>query len=404
MDFPGLAWYTLRMPGWTAREWLQQRGGTLRGALDLATFRYPRFLFGGGLGSILPVFTFHEATVEHIEPACRYLAENGYRTVTSEAVARFVRRGVHPGRHTVALCFDDAWASLWTVVAPLLRRYDLCAIVFVIAGRIRDADKVRPTLDDGDATSHDLDRSDTPFVTWPELRELHASGRIDVQSHTYSHARIFRSPRVIGFVTPGGLSHPLDRPLVGSIRDLHALNDGVDLGAPLYEYSSRMGDCLRFVDDAAVRATCARHVTECGGRAFFSRPAWERELRRLVPAMPGQYESPEDRAREIHDELDRSRSVLNAGLRTSTVRQICLPWEISGTITQEALRRTGYDTAFADQPFGSRAVRAGGDPYHLMRLNSRHLFCLPGRGRKVFFPFGSGPRQPAPSSACAPAS
>src|SRR5262249_54016057 len=130
----------------------------------------------------------------------------------------------------------------------------------------------------------------------------------------------------------------------------------------------------------------------------------ERELRRLVPAMPGRYESPADRAREIHDELDRSRSILNAGLRTSTVRHVCMPWEISGTVAQDALRRTGYETAFADRPFGSRAVRAGGDPYYLMRLHNRHLFCLPGRGRKAFFPVSSGPRQPAPSSACAPAS
>jgi hypothetical protein len=392
------------MPGWTAREWLQQRGGVLRGALDLATFRYPRFLFGGGVGSILPVFHFHEAAVEQIEPAFRYLAENGYRTVTSEAIARFVRDGVHPGPHTVALCFDDAWASMWTVVSPLLRRYDLSAIVFVIAGRVRDAEQTRPTLDEGGAAAHDVDRSATPFVTWPELRRLHASGRVDVQSHTYSHARIFRSPRVIGFVTPGGLTHPLDRPLVGPSRDLRVLSDGADLGAPLYEYSSRMGDCLRFMDDATVRDRCVRYVTERGGRGFFSQPDWERELRRLVPAMAGHYESPDDRTREIHDELDRSRSVLNAGLRTSTVRHICLPWEISGAITHDALRRTGYETAFADRPFASRAVRAGGDPYHLMRLNSRHLFCLPGRGRKVFFPFGSGPRQPAPSSACAPAS
>ena len=39
-----------------------ERGGTARGLLDLATGCYPAFLFGGGLGDLLPVFHFHDVT------------------------------------------------------------------------------------------------------------------------------------------------------------------------------------------------------------------------------------------------------------------------------------------------------------------------------------------------------
>ncbi|MXW34831.1 MAG: hypothetical protein F4Z60_04370, partial [Chloroflexi bacterium] len=65
--------------------------------LDLATGRYPAFLFGGPIGRLLPVFHLHEVTRASLEPKLQYLAEHGYRTVTTEEIDRFVRGGVHPG-------------------------------------------------------------------------------------------------------------------------------------------------------------------------------------------------------------------------------------------------------------------------------------------------------------------
>ena len=132
-----------------------------RGVLDLAGGCYPSFLFGGSLGRWLPVFHFHEVTPAHLEPYLAYLAENGYRTVTSDAIARYVREGVHPGPNSVALCFDDAWASLCTVAEPLLRRYGFQAITYVSPARVPDAGPVPAASGVNE-----------PFATWEELRAL----------------------------------------------------------------------------------------------------------------------------------------------------------------------------------------------------------------------------------------
>ena len=139
-----------------------ERGGRLRGCLDAVSGRFPRFVFGGRVGAdILPVFHFHDEGRADLEPKLRYLAENGYRSVTSEDIAQFVAGRLSHEPRRVGLCFDDAWASLWTVAAPLLRAYGLTAIAYAIPGRIEDAEA----------------RSNaTPFVTWSELRALHASG------------------------------------------------------------------------------------------------------------------------------------------------------------------------------------------------------------------------------------
>src|SRR4030081_3286682 len=120
-----------------------ERGGTVRGLLDLATGCYPAFLFGGSVGA-LPVFHFHEVTRGWLEPRLQYLAENGYRTVTCDEIARLVVDGVEPGPAAVALACDDPWASVWTVAAPLLRVFKLTAILFAIPARVPEAETVRP--------------------------------------------------------------------------------------------------------------------------------------------------------------------------------------------------------------------------------------------------------------------
>ncbi len=162
-----------------------ERGGKARGCLDLVSGRYPAFVFGGRLGAFLPVFHFHDVTRADLEPKLRHLAENGYRSVVSDEIAAYVRGDLKLPQRSVGLCFDDAWKSLATVAAPLLEQFGLRAITYAIPGRITEA---------GDHFS--------PFVTWAELASLHASGIIDVQSHTESHSRIFTSSSAEDFVQP----------------------------------------------------------------------------------------------------------------------------------------------------------------------------------------------------------
>ena len=64
--------------------------------------------------------------------------------VTTEALEDALAGRPLPVR-AVLLAFDDSWASLWTVVAPLLRRHGLRAVAYAIPARITDAGTVRPS-------------------------------------------------------------------------------------------------------------------------------------------------------------------------------------------------------------------------------------------------------------------
>jgi peptidoglycan/xylan/chitin deacetylase (PgdA/CDA1 family) len=352
--------------------------------MDLAVGHYPGFLFGLGVGKLLPVFHFHQVTVETLEPAFQYLVENGYRTVLSDEAARLVREGHHPGPRTVMLAFDDAWASLWLVVKPLLEHYDLRAVTYAIPGRIQDAAATRPTANDGPVDADAADRAANPFVTWPELRALAASGRVDVQSHTWSHSMIFSGAIPTGVVDRAFAREPLIvHPRLNSGRLLEYLSPA-RLGFPMFARRSRMSDGRRFWPDPDACARVEARVRDAGGVAFLDRQDWRKELAPLLTAIHGRVETDAEREREIEQELVLARDELEARLGTR-VRHICLPWGVTGTVTRRALERLGIVSAFANRLAGRLAVAAGDDPFYLKRLDNRHIFALPGRGRRRMF-------------------
>lgn len=358
-----------------------ERGGALRGVLDLVAGRLPRFVFGGPVGALIPVFHFHDERRAALEPAFRYLRENGYQTITADDLAAVARGQRQPGDHEVALCFDDAWATVWTDAAPLLRQFGLRAIVYPIPGRIADADAPRPV----EAAAAE---SGSPFMTWGELRSLQSEGVIDVQSHTWMHARIFTSATVTDFVQPGfGQAPPLNRPLLDATETAGGLRfvDPGELGAPLYEHRSRMSDGRRVHVSLEAHEACVAFVHREGGRAFFDRRDWRPRLGEVYAAHSrdtAPVESEADQRRAIETELDRSRSELNARLGT-TVRHVCFPWGVSGRVAADALKRLGFDSAVANRWQGTFAVRPGDDPYWLKRLPNRYVTALPGRGRRT---------------------
>jgi hypothetical protein len=367
----------------TARVPFAERGGAMRGLADLVTGCYPAFLFGGKVGSLLPVFYFHEVTRESFGTQLQFLADNGYSTITSDAIARWVVDGVSPGPRAVGLTFDDAWASVWTVAMPLLRRFSFRATLFAIPGRIADAPDVRPERSDGAGPRPEAP-SASPFATWPELRAMHRSGVIDVQSHTLSHALIFSNDKIVDYVTPDYAGSPvLDRPVASANGEIRFVAPEA-LGTPLYVGRSRMSDARRFLPDAGVAERCCAHVARCGGARFFTRSGWRAELDRLARTGGSTFEDDAARIAWIEKELVEARALLQERLGTDSVRHVALPWGVAGRLARQALRATGHETAYAQQPFSRLGIGTGDDRYQLTRLNGRFLTCLPGHGRRWF--------------------
>lgn len=255
------------------------------------------------------------------------------------------------------------------MAGPLLKEHGLTAITYAIPARMADEP-----------------RADAPLVSWGELAALHASGVVDVQSHTYTHSMIFASDVPNGFVEPGYDRTPfLNRPQIAPPPSLRFLTPD-DLGAPLYVARSRMSDARRVDVPIDARARCVNLVAQEGGDAFFRQTDWRDRLRAEAgPGRPAAAERDGERERAIDEELVRSRDELNARLRTQSVRHLCLPWGIAARGMDARLKRLGYESAVANRLRGVLAVRPGDNPYWLKRLPNRYIFNLPGHGRRYWY-------------------
>lgn len=97
-----------------------------------------------------------------------WLARNGYRVVRLSELAEFMAgRRALPAR-SVVITIDDGYESVHRLAWPLLRKYGFPATLFVYPDFIGA----------GDAMS------------WAQLRELGATGLVDIQSHSKSHRNL----------------------------------------------------------------------------------------------------------------------------------------------------------------------------------------------------------------------
>lgn len=353
----------------------QERKNPWRGILDLATGRYPGFLFGGSIRGCVPVFHFHEVTRHYLEPYFSYLRDNGYHTITSRALTSWIKEGTHPGNKAVMLCFDDAWASMWTVVLPLLQEYEFSAVTYPITSRIEDADHVR----EPEKYSADIelmaDRSTTPFATWPELTAMHESGLVDIQAHTHTHRMIPCAPVITGLK---GAGH--HQSLLSGTADQNKPD-----GTPLLLSRSRMSDALQFLIDQDYVHNCIEFVEKQGHTDFLQQSNTIEILLKELGPPRGHYETKDEANAEIRKEVELPKTLLKERMPGLNIHQICLPWAVCGKRAEQIIKDAGYTTAIADQLFGCRSPRRNTSPFRIMRLKHQFIYCLPGRGRKFFW-------------------
>jgi len=319
-----------------------------RAPIDVALGRYPFFAFGGPLNpKILPVFHFHEVSPEYLEPHLLYLKDNGYRCAGAEEFLGIVERGEPIMPRTVFLTFDDAWASLWTVAAPLLRKHGMRAVTFAIPGRVSPSEGVRKTIEEDSEMLEFGDRGEEPFCRWEELKRLDKEGVVEVESHTYAHEQIPVAGPSLGMWAETQCSEMpiLSRPLVRKGEESFRPFDEREIGVPLLPTRSRMSDALR--------------ANECGEVT----------------------ETDQEQREAIRGDLILCRETLEKRLERP-IRILCFPWAVAGGVAREEAKVLGYRAAFSDSFPGKRFVHSKADPFQLMRLKHNWIYYLPGKGRK----------------------
>ncbi|QXD16201.1 polysaccharide deacetylase family protein [Rhodocaloribacter litoris] len=340
----------------------------LRGYPDFVYARKPEPLRG-----YVPVFVYHTVDPHAFEADLQFLGENGYSTVGMEELVAFLEgRQVLPDKHVV-LTFDDARSSFWRYGFPLLQRYQMKGVLFVIAGLTLDAPDVRSNLRDvweGRATLSDIERldaEDTTLCTWPELREMYRSGWVEIESHSLFHREVFCDTRVMGILGPESSYVPYQTSVTAYLG-LDDVGRGIQpsryYGLPLFRTTSLFR-----------------------GTSF-----WKLDIERLAarsPVHPGddlraimRYQDLTATERCIERDVIRARELLQSRVDQRAGRHFCLPYTLGSALSTRVLRRLEVPSCVWGIIPGQVYNAPGIDPLRICRLKADFIWRLPGVGRR----------------------
>jgi peptidoglycan/xylan/chitin deacetylase (PgdA/CDA1 family) len=168
----------------TAKRLLQ--GGFARGVYIAGRNRQDAGLSILGYHSIDEYGTPLSVSPRRFEEQMTALAQNGAAALSMAQVAEHLASGRPFPPRAVAVTFDDGFASVVTVAAPILSGLGLTATVYVITGMIGCAT---------DWTFGGRKLPSLPLLTWPQLASLNGAG-IEIGAHGVSHRDLTLCPRV----------------------------------------------------------------------------------------------------------------------------------------------------------------------------------------------------------------
>ncbi|MBR4949568.1 MAG: polysaccharide deacetylase family protein [Clostridia bacterium] len=113
---------------------------------------------------------------DQFEKDLLYIKEKGYTTVSSDNILEFYYNNVPLPEKPIMITFDDGYESFYSYAFPLLKKYDMKAVVSLI-GNYSDLYSNIPSSEKHINYSH---------ITWDEAKIMQSSGLIEFGNHTYN--------------------------------------------------------------------------------------------------------------------------------------------------------------------------------------------------------------------------
>ena len=141
------------------------------------------FGIGGGLGDRAVILMYHSIAdlpdhFNSVAPSMfarqmEHLAEKRFPVIRLSELAQRLRERQNLGG-AVVLTFDDGFRNNSTAAFPILKKYGFSATIFVATGRVGTTNE----------------KYALEYMRENELKELEASGLIDIEPHTDSHPKL----------------------------------------------------------------------------------------------------------------------------------------------------------------------------------------------------------------------
>lgn len=307
--------------------------------------------------------SFLSVTPAIFEEQCRMLAEKGWFGIGLDQAEDFLINGTPLPEKSFLLTFDDGFLDNYVYAWPIMRKYGHKGVVFVVTGRITEAqltcaaqnpqaqNLARPTIEDvwsGKCTGNALPKVDSLlhkgefgqtvrqdlFLNWDEARLLEQSGVMSIAAHSVRHASVFAGPSFSGFLQPGDKLRPF-------IDTVPPWCWGMPAFERVPEFAGR-----GFIPSPSFVEAIKKLVPQDEGAArdFFGNPQNAEMLAALAASRKdriGGMESDADMARRMTKVMQDCQDTLTRELG-HPVKSFCWPW---GVFCDEA-RQHGLEAGF----------------------------------------------------------
>jgi peptidoglycan/xylan/chitin deacetylase (PgdA/CDA1 family) len=192
--------------------------------------------FGNRWGKLAVTPAAFEAQMEH-------LARNGYHVISLKQLARFLEGTEALPPKSVVVTIDDGYRSTYDIAFPVLRKHGFQATVFLYSDFVGASDA----------------------LTWAQMKEMTASGLIDIEPHSKTHANLtLRLPGESEARFRDRVKREIDAP-IAALRER--------MGEPSFTYAYPYGDVNEYVVELLQRQGIKQGVTVTpGGNGFFAYP------------------------------------------------------------------------------------------------------------------------------------
>lgn len=108
-----------------------------------------------------------QVTSTKFDAEMKYLSDNNYTSLKLSDISCFLKHTCKLSKHSVLITLDDGWKSNLTIAAPILKKYNLNAVIFYVGSN--------------------YDGLNTNFMDKDDLAELSSNyPNIEVASHSYN--------------------------------------------------------------------------------------------------------------------------------------------------------------------------------------------------------------------------
>lgn len=324
------------------------------------------------------IWNYLTTSVDVFEAQMKLLVERGWTAITLADLHAHMSKGAKLPPKPVVLTFDDGYLDNWVYVYPIIKQYNLHAVVWMTTDFVDPSRVPRPTVDDvrsGRLEATDL--VDRGYLSWEEMRRMAAGGHVEIQSHAMTHTWYPSGPRMIDFHRPTGVEEYTPLPWLGwnlfpdrkheslTVR----LEDDIPYGVPIYEHKKSFAG-PRYFEDIDLTTRLVDTVTQGGGPSFFRREGWRQDLHKVAD----EYGERGDRVETETEYLDRvryelleSKRLIEGALGTRA-DFLCWPGGARSPATLRIAREVGYLASTTHYEDPTRHNTFGQDPSEINRI------------------------------------